>query len=719
MGIRCLEEGIGDFTIFERGDRVGGVWRANAYPGAACDVPSHLYSFSFAPGSNWSSRYAPRADILDYLEDVTDRFGLRPHLRLSTEVAKAEWDPEASQWQVTLADGESRAFDVVITACGQLTNPLIPDIEGSEHFAGPIFHSARWDRDADLTGKRVAVIGTGASAIQFVPEIAKVAAQTTVYQRSAPWILPKSDRIYPAWERRLFERFPARVKASRLGLFGIFELFTYPFTRFDWAFRPLERVADRARRKAIASKPELEPLTRPNYPMGCKRVLITSDWYPTLARPDVDLIGGEPTEITADGVIGPDGVERATDVIIWGTGFATHDFVAPMEIRGRDGVELTEHWADEPIAFLGTTVPGFPNLFVMYGPNTNHGSGSVPYTLECQFNYAIDAIRRLERGAAEIEVTDEALDEWRDEIAQRSAKTIWVTGGAHNWYLNERGVNTNNWPGTPLQDYAPPRARPERTRGSLGMTQPEITLYWFPISHPAQAARRMLDYKGLEYRKVTIPTGLQPIAMRLYGFSGITVPAMKVGSEKVQGSLEISRRLEEIRPEPPLFGTTDEDRDEIEDAEEWGERELQPVPRRVFRWLAAHRPHVRRESARIVGVPPPLAGAAGWSLLLPVRGLAALGGASDSAVQAHMRDLPRNLDHVDELLSEGVIGGEQPNAADFQIATTIQAMLGISDLRPYIQGRPCADYAVKLMGSEPRFSVPAGLPSEWLPADSR
>jgi cation diffusion facilitator CzcD-associated flavoprotein CzcO len=483
MGIRCLQEGIAEFTIFERGETVGGVWRANSYPGAACDVPSHIYSFSFAPGSNWSTRFAPRRDILQYLEDVTDRYGLRPHLELSTEVTKAVFDAEAHRWELTLSGGETRSFDVLVAACGQLTNPLIPEIPGRDRFEGPIFHSADWDHDVDLAGKRVAVIGTGASAIQFVPEVAKLADHTTVYQRSAPWILPKSDRTYPDWERRLFERFPARVKASRAGLFGIFELFTYPFTGQTWAFKPLERLADRYRRKELAAKPEILPLTEPHYPMGCKRVLITSEWYAALARPDVELVGGEPSEITAGDVIGPDGVERSADVIVWGTGFSSHDFVAPMEIRGRDGAELTEFWADEPLAFLGTTVPGFPNLFVMYGPNTNHGSGSVPYTLECQFNYAIDAIRRLRGGITEIELTEAAFAEWRDEMARRSAKTVWVTGGAHNWYLNERGVNTNNWPGPWLEFKRRTKAiDPRHYRLLRGGAAPAQS------SHPSEAA---------------------------------------------------------------------------------------------------------------------------------------------------------------------------------------------------------------------------------------
>ena len=251
------------------------------------------------------------------------------------------------------------------------------------------------------------------------------------------------------------------------------------------------------------------------------------------------------------------------------------------------------------------------------------------------------------------------------------------------------------------------------------MAQPEITLYWFPISHPAQAVKRMLEYKGLEFGKVTIPAGLQPLAMRAYGFAGPTVPGLKVDGEKVQGSTAISRRLEEIKPDPPLFGETDEDREEIENAEHWGERELQPVPRRVFRWLGAHRAHVRSASARVVGAPAPLAGPVGLSLIVPFRLLARIGDASEKTVRSHLADLPGNLDHVDELLAENVIGGARPNAADFQIASSVHAILSMADLRPYVEGRPCEAYALEFMDGPPRNQLPGGLPADWLPADSR
>ncbi|MGI8461847.1 MAG: flavin-containing monooxygenase [Solirubrobacterales bacterium] len=451
MGVRLRQSGHEDFTIFERGETVGGVWRANTYPGAACDVPSHLYSFSFAPGHHWSSRYAPQPEILRYLEDCKREFGLEPHLRLGTEVTSARFDSEAGRWTVSTDDGESHEFDVLITACGQLTRPAVPPIPGFEDFGGHTFHSAEWDHEHDLSGRRVAVIGTGASAIQFVPEIAPALERLTIYQRSAPWVLPKSDRIYAEWERRLFRRFPARVAASRAGLFGFFELATYAFTGKDWIMRPFRAIADRERNAQLAD-PELRAKATPDYEMGCKRVLFTSDWYPALARDNVELVNGAVERITADGVVGPDGIEREADTIIWGTGFRSRDFVAPMEIEGLGGRELNAVWREAPEAYLGTTVSGFPNMFVMYGPNTNHGSGSVPFTLESQFSYALDGIRRLrERGLRWIDLRPEVQAEWREEMIERSRSSIWVTGGCDSWYLNEEGRNTNNWPGPWLE----------------------------------------------------------------------------------------------------------------------------------------------------------------------------------------------------------------------------------------------------------------------------
>jgi cation diffusion facilitator CzcD-associated flavoprotein CzcO len=451
LGIKLRQAGIEEFTIFERGDSVGGTWRANTYPGLACDVPSHLYSFSFALGHEWSRRYAPQAEILRYLQDCADRFGLAPHLRFNTEVTGASFDAAEGRWTLTTDGGEEHSFDVLVTACGQLSRPTTPAIPGLEEFEGRAFHSAEWDHDHDLAGGRVAVVGTGASAIQFVPAIAPEVERLTIYQRSAPWILPKMDREYPAWERRLFRRLPARVLASRLGLFLAFEVGTYGFTTRRGIMKAMQRLADREREKALPD-PELRAKATPDYAMGCKRVLISNDWYPTLTRPNVELLNGGVQRITAGGIVGSDGVERGADTIIFGTGFATTDFITPMAVHGLDGRELNETWAGRAEAFLGTTVSGFPNMFILYGPNTNHGAGSVPYLLECQFNYVLDAIRRVrENGFRWIDLRPEAQEQWRREMAERSAVTVWTEGGCTNWYLNAAGENTNNWVGPWLE----------------------------------------------------------------------------------------------------------------------------------------------------------------------------------------------------------------------------------------------------------------------------
>jgi len=450
--IRLRQAGIQDLALFERSSGVGGVWHANSYPGAACDVPSHLYSFSFARGTEWSRRYAPQAEIEQYLNGLVDRFELRSRLRLNTAVTGARFDANAGSWTVTSSDGQTRNFDLLITACGQLTNPVIPTIEGLETFQGKTFHSATWDHECSLEGKRVAVVGTGASAIQFVPEVAKQARQVSIFQRSAPWILPKFDRAYASWEQRLFRAVPARVALSRGVFFALFEALTYGFTNKPWVLKPMQALANRYRRQELGDRPDLMAKSTPDYQIGCKRVLFTNNWYPTLARPNVELIAGGVPRITPHGVVGSDGIEREADVIIWGTGFHHLDFVAPMEIYGADGRELTEVWGDTPEAYLGTTVSGFPNMFVLYGPNTNHGSGSVPYLHECQFNYIVDAIKRLRDGGYRyLDLEPGVQKRWRAEIDKRSIDTAWTRGGCTNWYINENGVNTNNWPGPWLE----------------------------------------------------------------------------------------------------------------------------------------------------------------------------------------------------------------------------------------------------------------------------
>ncbi|MDX6587624.1 MAG: hypothetical protein QOI31_2097, partial [Solirubrobacterales bacterium] len=415
-----------------------------------CDVPSYLYQYSSDQRRDWEQPCPPGDQIASYLRDVAAKHDIRRHITFGTEVEAASWDSDTGGWTLRSAD-ETFTADVLVLACGQLHRPRWPTIEGMDDFAGHTFHSAEWDHDYDMVGKRVAVVGTGASAIQFVPEIAKEAERLTVYQRSAPWILPKTDREYPEWERRIFERFPARVAAARAGFFAFFEAGTYGFTGTHAVLAPFRAVAN-AYRSSELEDPELLARTTPDYEIGCKRVLFTSDWYSTLREPNVELLNGAVQRATATGVVGADGVEREADTIIWGTGFDSSRFVSPMDVHGLDGRSLDEAWGDSPEAFLGTTVSGFPNMFLMYGPNTNHGSGSVPYTLECQFNYVIDAIRRMRAGGLRwIDLKPEVQARWRAEIDQRSQETVWTTGGCTNWYTNDAGRNTNNWVGPWLE----------------------------------------------------------------------------------------------------------------------------------------------------------------------------------------------------------------------------------------------------------------------------
>lgn len=441
-------QGRYDFTIFDRAPAVGGVWQANSYPGAACDVPSHLYSFSFAPGHPWSRRFAPREEIAAYLERLVDRFALGPRLRLATEVREARFDPASGRWAVTTGDGEVREFNAVIAACGQLTNPALPGIPGRADFGGPAFHSARWDHRVDVTGKRVAVIGTGASAIQFAPRVAAAADQMDIYQRSAPWVLPKFDRGYPAWERRLFRALPAFATVPRAAYFAVFNWLAQAFIGNRRVNGLVTRLSNAYRRRALAGHPELIAKTTPDYSFGCKRILLTSEWYKTLRRDNVALHCGGGLQITPTGVIGPDGRERAADVIIFGTGFCAGDFVLPMRVYGSGGEELAQTWDGRPEAYLGTVVSGYPNLFLLYGPNTNHGSGSVPFVHECQLHYVLDALERLDAGGfRSLDVKPETQARWRDEIAHRSQDTAWITGNCGSWYLNGERINTHNWPG--------------------------------------------------------------------------------------------------------------------------------------------------------------------------------------------------------------------------------------------------------------------------------
>jgi cation diffusion facilitator CzcD-associated flavoprotein CzcO len=447
--VRLKQAGIDDLVLFEKSDDVGGVWRDNGYPGAACDVPSHLYSLSFAPRSDWTRRFAPQGEIHQYLRDVARDFDVLRHVRFSTEVLGAAFDDAAGRWRLTLAGGEQHEADVLITATGQLSRPSTPDIPGLDSFEGAMFHSAQWDHDHDFRGERVAVLGTGASAIQFVPAIAPQTARLSVFQRSAPYVLAKPDHAYETRALRAFRRVPGLLRLSREANYFANELRSLGFNT-----DPRLLFAHRARFREHLQRQVPDPVLRqkltPTDPMGCKRILMSNDWYPALQLPQVEVVDDRIAEVGPRSIVTADGVEREVDTIVLGTGFAATEFLAPMAITGRDGRDLREQWRDGASAYLGTVVPGFPNLFVLYGPNTNLGHNSILVMLEAQVGYVVQAVRALhDRQVDRLEVRPDvaaAYDAW---VQRRLEGTVFATG-CHSWYLTESGRNTQNWPASTI-----------------------------------------------------------------------------------------------------------------------------------------------------------------------------------------------------------------------------------------------------------------------------
>jgi cation diffusion facilitator CzcD-associated flavoprotein CzcO/acetyl esterase/lipase len=449
LGMTLKNAGIDSFTIFEKAEGIGGVWRDNTYPGATCDVPAHLYSFSFEPNPDWSRVYSPQPEILDYLERCVAKYGIGPNLRLGTEVTRAEFDEASGRWRIETEGGETVEADVLVSACGQLSRPALSRVKGADRFKGPIFHTARWNHDVELEGKRVAVVGTGASTIQVVPAIAPRVGRLDVYQRSAPYVIPKKDRSYRTWERRLFRIFPPARLVRRFWQWLVFEVFVTAFNQFRPVGRLGVRLAERHLDEQVRD-PALREMLRPDHVLGCKRVLISGDYYEALQRPNVELVTDGVRELTTRGVIAEDGTERDADVVVLSTGFESTRFLAPMEIWGSGGVELNEAWREGANAYLGMTVAGFPNLFIMYGPNTNLGSGSIIFQLESQMSYILDAVRKLQSRRGWLSVRPDVQRSFDREIQERLSTSVWQTG-CSNWYLDEHGRNTNNWPGFTLE----------------------------------------------------------------------------------------------------------------------------------------------------------------------------------------------------------------------------------------------------------------------------
>jgi cation diffusion facilitator CzcD-associated flavoprotein CzcO len=442
--IRLKQEGFGDFVVLERAGDLGGTWRDNTYPGCACDVQSHLYSFSFAPNPEWSRSFSPQPEIQAYLQRCADEFGVRGHVRFHHEVTAAQWDEDGKRWTIETSRGPLTA-SVLVMASGALSDPIVPALPGLDRFRGRVFHSARWDHAFELDGKRVAVIGTGASAVQFVPAIQPKVAKLHLFQRTPPWVLPHTDRPLRAGERSLFRRFPAAQRAARRAIYTAREGMMLGF-RHPGVMRLAERTALRHLRKSIAD-PALRKKLTPDFTLGCKRVLLSNHYYPALARPNVEVVTDGIAEVRENAIVGADGVERPVDAIIFGTGFRPTDPPLAPYVRGRGGKTLAQAWAGSPKAHLGTTVVGFPNLFILMGPNTGLGHTSVVYMIEAQVEHLLGALRHLDAaGAAALEPRPEAQTAFVASVDERMRGTVWVSGGCASWYLDPTGRNSTLWP---------------------------------------------------------------------------------------------------------------------------------------------------------------------------------------------------------------------------------------------------------------------------------
>ncbi|GBF06244.1 FAD-dependent pyridine nucleotide-disulfide oxidoreductase [Deinococcus aerius] len=449
MAAQLRRHGMEGFVIFERAGEVGGTWRDNTYPGCACDVKSDLYSFSFAPNPEWGHRYARQPEILEYLRRTADEFGLRPHIRFHHEVERAEWDDAEGLWRIRTSggpDGDNTfTTRVLISGHGPLVEPKWPVIPGLESFSGPRFHSARWDHSVDLRGKRVAVIGTGASAVQFVPEVQKQAARLTVFQRSAPWIMPRMDEPTTERRRALFRRYPALQRLSRQWIFGRAE-----FNFLSFSNPRMGRMAEEVARKHLeAQVPDLALRAKltPDYRLGCKRVLVSDDYYPALTQPNAEVVTEPICEVRGSRLVTADGAEREFDVLIGGTGFNAARPAIARVIHGRDGHPLAGVWQPHSEALHGTTVAGFPNLFLIVGPNTGLGHNSMVYIMEAQIGYILRALEHLEAGhLLSLEPRPEAQAAYNGAIQAKLRESVWMRGGCTSWYIDEGGRNTSLWP---------------------------------------------------------------------------------------------------------------------------------------------------------------------------------------------------------------------------------------------------------------------------------
>jgi cyclohexanone monooxygenase len=440
--IRLRQAGFTDLLVLEKAAEVGGTWRDNTYPGCACDIPSALYSYSFAPNPDWDRVFSAQPEIHDYLRDVTERFGLRPFIRFDTAVLKAVWD--GLRWQVETDNGHYSAR-VLVSGTGPWHEPVVPDLPGLESFQGKVFHSSRWDHDHDLNGKRVAVVGTGASAIQFVPEIQPKVARLHLFQRTAPWVLPKPDHRMPAVERALFRRFPLAQRLYRNAFYGFLELYSNAFR--NPRFMRLPQRIGRWHLDRAVRDPELRRVLTPNFVLGCKRVLLSNNYYPALTKPNVEVLPQAIAEVRPNSVVAADGTEREVDTIVFGTGFHFSDPPIADRVVGADGRTLADVWQGSPQAYLGTAVTGFPNLFLLLGPNLGTGHSSAFTIIESQLRYLVDALTTMrERRWHGVEVRAEAQQAFNAQVQRALATTVYNAGGCLSYYIDQNGRNSTIWP---------------------------------------------------------------------------------------------------------------------------------------------------------------------------------------------------------------------------------------------------------------------------------
>jgi cation diffusion facilitator CzcD-associated flavoprotein CzcO len=448
MAIRLLQSGNDDFAVFEKADSVGGTWRDNHYPGCACDVQSHVYSFSFAPNPRWTRMFAPQPEIRAYLNRCVDRFRLSPWLNFGHELTNAKWDDAAHCWRLAFANGRRLTARVLISGMGGLSRAAMPAIEGLDTFEGKAFHSQHWDHDYALEGKRVAVIGTGASAIQFVPQIAPRAAKLSLFQRTPPWIMPKPDRAISRFEQRLFRALPFTQALARTGLYWMLETRVLGFAVHPALMKNVQKLALRHIRHQVPD-PELRAAVTPDYTIGCKRVLISNDYYPALSRKNVSVVTSAIERVDRTGVVTADGVHHEVDCLIYGTGFQVADPFPAGAIVGRGGVDIVETWRNGAHAYLGTSLPGYPNFFMLVGPNTGLGHNSMVFMIESQIEYVLGALAAMKGDRADsIEVRPYVEARYNERIQKKLGRAIWSVGGCKSWYLDPRsGKNTTLWPG--------------------------------------------------------------------------------------------------------------------------------------------------------------------------------------------------------------------------------------------------------------------------------